>query len=431
MLCRWRCLAATPRGRSLVGASPPTAFQQLDPGLYQGIRSLEVHAPNAVQQQALEQALNGADVLVMAQTGSGKTLMVLLPILHQLLRKQRTEAIFIAPTADLARQHAAVAVRLLEAVNNPPIVALASSTSGGDTSHGRLRITTPEGVHRLHCSGELAVHQPDIVAIDEVDAILCGPPMHDRLSSAGLRLLDQLHTGRTCELHVPLLALPTNSTWKVRMRQSAAARKQTPPSQHPRLQVLMTTAHLTSAHDAVISRLFPSAVRVQQQSTAGRAGVLVPTLRQRFQYFSGGVDAKVGRLMQVLLSTVLRPEKTAAHVEATMVFCGSSSTAEDLCRLIASERTPGAEGHGQPGSPVAGGAGADDHSIALPVMLHGGMEDAERVAAISSFRSGASNVLVCTNVAARGLDFPAVGHVVLYDAPPDMVRRCGGVDMRV
>lgn len=48
--------------------------------------------------------------------------------------------------------------------------------------------------------------------------------------------------------------------------------------------------------------------------------------------------------------------------------------------------------------------------------LHGGRHQADRSAAVRRFRGGAANVLVATDVAARGLDIPAVGTVVNYDA---------------
>ena len=51
------------------------------------------------------------------------------------------------------------------------------------------------------------------------------------------------------------------------------------------------------------------------------------------------------------------------------------------------------------------------------VMYHGGMEQEVRERALYKFRSGAANVLVSTDLAARGLDIPEVRVVVHYHLP--------------
>jgi superfamily II DNA/RNA helicase len=62
------------------------------------------------------------------------------------------------------------------------------------------------------------------------------------------------------------------------------------------------------------------------------------------------------------------------------------------------------------------------------VALHGDMDQHARMAALDSFRSGEMPVLVASDVAARGLDIPAVSHVFNYDIPhhaEDYVHRIG------
>ncbi|MDH4188153.1 MAG: DEAD/DEAH box helicase [Nitrospira sp.] len=49
--------------------------------------------------------------------------------------------------------------------------------------------------------------------------------------------------------------------------------------------------------------------------------------------------------------------------------------------------------------------------------IHGGMNQAQRDRVMASFRSGQTELLVATDVAARGLDIPSVSHVVNYDLP--------------
>ncbi|KAL2541806.1 DEAD-box ATP-dependent RNA helicase 18 [Abeliophyllum distichum] len=53
------------------------------------------------------------------------------------------------------------------------------------------------------------------------------------------------------------------------------------------------------------------------------------------------------------------------------------------------------------------------------IALHGKMKQAAREKALSSFTSLSSGVLLCTDVAARGLDIPGVDCIVQYDPPQD------------
>ncbi|MGX5733439.1 DEAD/DEAH box helicase [Bosea thiooxidans] len=62
------------------------------------------------------------------------------------------------------------------------------------------------------------------------------------------------------------------------------------------------------------------------------------------------------------------------------------------------------------------------------VALHGDMDQYARMAALDSFRSGENPILVASDVAARGLDIPAVSHVFNFDVPThaeDYVHRIG------
>lgn len=62
------------------------------------------------------------------------------------------------------------------------------------------------------------------------------------------------------------------------------------------------------------------------------------------------------------------------------------------------------------------------------VALHGDMDQRARMAALEAFKTGAANLLVASDVAARGLDIPDVSHVFNYDVPhhaDDYVHRIG------
>lgn len=60
--------------------------------------------------------------------------------------------------------------------------------------------------------------------------------------------------------------------------------------------------------------------------------------------------------------------------------------------------------------------------------IHGDRSQSQRESALRAFKSGHTNVLVATDVAARGIDIDSVSHVINYDipeAPEDYVHRIG------
>ena len=60
--------------------------------------------------------------------------------------------------------------------------------------------------------------------------------------------------------------------------------------------------------------------------------------------------------------------------------------------------------------------------------LHGGMDQKKRFELLDRFRTGENNVLITTDVAARGIDIPDVDYVINYDLPENpenYVHRCG------
>ena len=60
--------------------------------------------------------------------------------------------------------------------------------------------------------------------------------------------------------------------------------------------------------------------------------------------------------------------------------------------------------------------------------IHGNRSQVQRTAALAGFKSGRYPVLVATDIAARGIDVEALGHVVNFDVPPaadDYIHRVG------
>jgi ATP-dependent RNA helicase RhlE len=85
-----------------------TTFTELalSAALQQKLAAAQFVTPTPVQAQALPPALEGKDVLATAQTGTGKTLAFLIPIIEMLLREpvRQVNALVLLPTRELAMQ---------------------------------------------------------------------------------------------------------------------------------------------------------------------------------------------------------------------------------------------------------------------------------------------------------------------------------------
>ncbi|MGZ5055064.1 MAG: DEAD/DEAH box helicase [Methylobacter sp.] len=91
-----------------IKTTPSFSDLQLDEQLLSAITKLGFEQPTPVQLQSIPLALEYKDLLVSAETGSGKTAAFLLPTLHHLLtlssRKPGMRALILTPTRELAQQ---------------------------------------------------------------------------------------------------------------------------------------------------------------------------------------------------------------------------------------------------------------------------------------------------------------------------------------
>ncbi|GLE03265.1 hypothetical protein PINS_up012155 [Pythium insidiosum] len=123
----------------------------------------------------------------------------------------------------------------------------------------------------------------------------------------------------------------------------------------------------------------------------GRAGAANLDVIQEVEYVKQ--DAKIVYLLECL-------QKTAPPV---VIFCERKGDVDDIHEYL-----------------ILKGVEA--------VAIHGGKDQQERNEAIDQFKSGRKDVLVATDVAAKGLDFPDIKHVINFDMPAEIenyVHRIG------
>ena len=84
---------------------PTFADLGLDERILKGLRELGYERPSPIQAETIPALLAGRDVVGLAQTGTGKTAAVALPILERLEpRAKHVQALVLAPTRELALQ---------------------------------------------------------------------------------------------------------------------------------------------------------------------------------------------------------------------------------------------------------------------------------------------------------------------------------------
>ncbi|MDR0268302.1 DEAD/DEAH box helicase [Paenibacillus sp.] len=150
--------------------------------------------PTPVQTETIPAILKGTDVLARSQTGTGKTLAYLLPILQGIdTEAKSTQKLVIAPTQELAMQ----IVREGEKYGQSRGIQVLGLIGGAALKrqveklklHPQLIVGTPGRVRELIETRKLKMHQVNTIVVDEVDQVfqLGGAGDVDRILRSALR----------------------------------------------------------------------------------------------------------------------------------------------------------------------------------------------------------------------------------------------------
>ena len=89
------------------------------------LKSLGITAPTSIQEQTIPTVLEGKDVIAKAQTGTGKTLAFVLPILEKIdVHNSDVQALILTPTRELAQQISKEIKRMTENVEGIHVLAV-------------------------------------------------------------------------------------------------------------------------------------------------------------------------------------------------------------------------------------------------------------------------------------------------------------------
>ncbi len=321
------------------------------------LTELGYEEPTPIQREAIPQLLSGRDVLAEAPTGTGKTAAFALPTIQRLATERDTILV-----GDPRRSRTDGRIAMLVLV---PTRELAMQVSEAIHRYGaRL------GIRALPVYGGQAIGLQLRALRSGVDVVVATPGRAvDHLKRGSLRLdavrvvvLDEademLDMGFAEDLDLVLAATPSE-------RQTA-----------------LFSATLSPVIARVAKRHLRDPVRVSV-SAASRSDASSGTVRQ-VAYVVRRADklAALGRILDL-------EDPTSA-----LVFARTRGEVDDLAERL-------------------GGRGHD------AAALHGGLSQEQRDRIMARFREGGLDVLVATDVAARGLDIEHVSHVVNYDVPTD------------
>ncbi|OAA53559.1 ATP-dependent rRNA helicase RRP3 [Cordyceps fumosorosea ARSEF 2679] len=322
----------------------PKTFKELGvvDALCESCEALGYKTPTGIQAKSIPVALQGRDVIGLAETGSGKTAAFALPMLQALLDKpQPLFGLVLAPTRELAAQigqtfealgalislRCAVVVGGLDMV--PQAVALGKKPHVIVATPGRL-------VDHLEKTKGFSLRTLKYLVMDEADRLLdmdFGPSID--------KLLKFIPRERRTYLFSATMSSRVESLQRASLR------------------------------DPV--RVSVSSSRYQTVATLLQHYLFIPHVRKD-TYLVHLANEFAGKSGIVFTRTVYEAQRVAILLRAL-------------------------------------GFGA--------IPLHGQLSQSARLGALNKFRGGARELLVATDVAARGLDIPKVDVVINYDIPAD------------
>ena len=150
----------------------------ISPYLKDRLRAAKFVNPTAVQAAAIPHAVLGKDVIATAQTGTGKTLAFLVPIMGKLLEQQQSQpgALVLVPTRELALQVCKQYEQLRGKKLPPAAVLIGGTAERGQMqalhAGAKLIIATPGRFEDLLDRKLISVDGVKTLVLDEVDRML-------------------------------------------------------------------------------------------------------------------------------------------------------------------------------------------------------------------------------------------------------------------
>lgn len=327
----------------------------LAPVLLTAIQKAGFTQPTSVQASAIPMALEGKDLIVTAQTGSGKTAAFMLPALNRMATKPADKGVgvqmlVLTPTRELALQ----------------VAEAAKLYSAGMKD---LRIATVVGG---------MPYGAQIKALSRRVDILVATPG---------RLIDHLNARRVnlSKIHSLVLDEADRMLDMGFIDDIEAIVAQTPASR----QTLMFSA----TFEGSVARLAEEMLNNPERISIADQKQKHQNIKQTLLYADD--HGHKFRLLDHLLRD--------AELDQAIIFTATKRGADDLAERL--------------------------EDVGFSAMaLHGDMNQRQRTRTLNQLQRGRIQILVATDVAARGIDVQGISHAINYDLPmqaEDYVHRIG------
>ncbi|TGK23020.1 DEAD/DEAH box helicase [Leptospira stimsonii] len=156
-------------------------FEELSihPKLLSAIQDIGYTELTPIQEKSIPHGLEGKDITGLAQTGTGKTVAFLVPVIHTILTKeiQGVSALVLAPTRELTMQISDEAKKLLkhaDGVRAVPIIGGTDYKSQNKDLEGLkgIIVATPGRLIDMIKSGSIDITNVEFFVLDEADRML-------------------------------------------------------------------------------------------------------------------------------------------------------------------------------------------------------------------------------------------------------------------
>jgi hypothetical protein len=170
-LCRAAQFSASTAGSGFQALFPPGAFT---PEYERTLQDKGIHVPTPIQEAAIPMIYGGGNGLIHAETGSGKTLTFMLPLLMRAVGTD-DQVLFLSPTRELAVQLANEARSLLPPSERERVqlVVQGAETTFDLIGNAKVLVATPSKLlEYLNSQGNAHTGFPErlsAVCLDEVD----------------------------------------------------------------------------------------------------------------------------------------------------------------------------------------------------------------------------------------------------------------------